>query len=77
MKIFSIFKRTEIRYNNSNPMWNNGYIYVYVKGEIAEVIDVDEELDKDNDFYSAYCIIDFLKSKYGIKKVVEKVNNWR
>jgi len=68
--ILHIVRRSYIYYENTNPMWNNGAIYVYVGGKVIKQIFVD---DDDN----PYDIIDKLKEEYKIQCVKEKHNNWR
>lgn len=70
---------TYIEYDNINSMWDNGHITVYVKGELKEQIFVDEYLENntDDDVYSADCIIDLMKEKYGIDIVERNEHNWR
>ncbi len=73
----SLFKKTRIEYENRNSQWNSGHIMVYVKGELMEHIFVDEYLENNEDMYGVDDIIDLMKIKYGIKKVVEDVHDWR
>ena len=73
----SLFKKTRIEYENRNSQWNSGHIMVYVKGELMEHIFVDEYLENNEDMHGVDDIIDLMKIKYGIKKVVEDVHNWR
>ena len=70
---------TYIEYNNQNSQWSNGHISVYVAGELKEHICVDEFMEKntDEDIWSADDIIDKLKEKYGITKVLRNEHNWR
>ena len=68
--ILHIVKRSYIYYEDTNPMWNDGTIYVYVGGKAIKQIFVD---DDDN----PYDIIDKLKEEYKIKRVKEKHSNWR
>lgn len=74
--------RNYIEYNNTNSQWNDGYIYVYLKGELVQHFSVDEIHDmlwEFDEVFDLYDFIDDLKIKYGITKVVEKsdVNKWR
>ena len=81
---WNIFKRkkTYIKYDNSNSQWNDGHVLVYVKDELKEQIFVDDYREKyediENDvFIDAYSIIDEMKQKYGINKIIEDVYDWR
>ena len=81
---WNIFKRkkTYIKYDNINSQWNDGYVLVYIKDELKENISVDDYREKhqdiDNDiFISSSSIIEDMKQKYGIDKVVEDVYDWR
>lgn len=80
--------RNKIVYNNVNDMWNNGYISVYVKGTLVESIYVDDYIDKhkndDGNIGSesdptidAYDIIEILKKKYSISRVIVNAPNWK
>ena len=70
MNIFkNLFKKSYIEYDNKNSMWNNGHVHVYVKDELVESIFVDED--------NPYDIIDRMKDKYSISKVITKEHNWR
>ena len=68
--LLRIVRRSYIYYENVNPMWNDGTIYVYVGGNAIKQIFV-------NDDDNPYDIIDNLKEEYKIKRVKEKHNNWR
>lgn len=68
--IIRIVRRSYIYYENTNPMWNDGTIYVYLGGKTIKQIFV-------NDDDNPYDIIDNLKEEYKIKCVKEKHNNWR
>jgi len=72
-------KKTQIEYDNKNSMWNDGHILVYVKGELKEHIFVDDfmEVNTDDDIWGAEDIIDKMKEKYAIDKVIRKEHNWR
>ena len=81
---WNIFKRkkTYIKYDNRNSQWNDGHVLVYVKDELKEQIFVDDYREKHEDiendvFIDAYSIIDEMKQKYGIEKVIEDVYDWR
>ena len=65
--LLRIFSGSYIYYENVNPIWNDGTIYVYMRGKVVKQIFVD---DDDN----PYDIIDMLKEKYKIKRVKEKHN---
>lgn len=75
----SLFKKTRIEYENRNSQWNSGHISVYVRGKLMEHIFVDEYLEnnKHEDVAGVDDIIDLMKAKYGIRKVVEDAYNWR
>lgn len=72
-------KNSYIEYDNQNSMWNNGHILVYKKGELKERIFVDDfvESNTDEDIWGADDIIDKMKQKYAISKVIRKEHNWR
>lgn len=72
-------KKSYIEYYNINSMWNSGHIAVWVDGEFVELINVDDYLEHttDEDIYSPACIINMLKQKYNIKKVIRKEYDWR
>lgn len=81
---WNIFKRkkTYIKYDNINSQWNDGYVLVYIKDELKEHISVDDYREKhqdiDNDiFISSSSIIEDMKQKYGIDKVIKDVYDWR
>ena len=73
-------KENYIEFNNRNNQWNNGYIYVYVNDIMVEFISVDDYLEN-NTNENIYCsddIIDLLKEKYNITKVIKDEGyNWR
>jgi hypothetical protein len=70
--------RSYIEYDNTNNMHNDGHIRVYVKGKLVESIFVDEYKEENEDIYSAYEIIDLMKLKYKITRVIVKEGyNWR
>jgi hypothetical protein len=68
--LLRIVRRSYIYYENVNPMWDNGTIYVYVGWKAIKQIFV-------NDDDNPYDIIDKLKEEYKIKRVKEKHYNWR
>lgn len=72
-------KKTYIEYDNRNSQWNDGWVSVYVKDELKEHISVDEFLEEntDDNIYCADDIIDIMKEKYNIDKVVRDVYDWR
>jgi len=72
-------KKTVIEYNNKNSQWNKGYVNVYVKGVLQELIGVDDFLENntDEDVYCVDDIIDQMKVKYSISKVVRNELNWK
>lgn len=62
-----------IEWDETNSMWNGGYLHVHVNGEIVESIFVDDR-SEDN----PYDIIDELKEKYSITRVKETNRyDWR
>ena len=77
---FGVDKEKYIEFNNRNNQWNNGYIYVYVNDIMVEFISVDDYLEN-NTNENIYCsddIIDLLKEKYNITKVIKDEGyNWR
>lgn len=71
-------KNTYIEYDNTNNQWNNGHITVYIKGNLQEHIFVNDIIeDNTNDIYTPENIIDNLKQKYSISKVIKIEHNWR
>ena len=75
---FLFQKKSYIKYDNRNSQWNDGWVEVYVKGELKELISVDDYRSEiDGERMNVYDIIDLMKSKYGIDKVIEDVHNWR
>lgn len=74
-----ITSKTYIEYNNINNVWNDGYISVYVKGDLKEQIFVDDFMEKntDEEISDVDDIIDKMKEKYHIDKVIYKDYNWR
>lgn len=77
MKLFKRSKRSHIDYCNMNSQINMGEIYVYVKGELKETIDVDDYLESHDEFYCPDDIIDEMINKYQIKKVNKRIYDWR
>lgn len=55
-----------IEFNDENYLWNSGHVFVYLNGELVENIFIDDT-DK-----SADEIIEEMKEKYNIYKVIEK-----
>lgn len=71
--------KTYIEFNNMNSTYNNGYVYVFVDGEMKEHISVDKYLESDEgkDMYCAEEIIDRKKAQYNISEVIRKEHDWR
>lgn len=68
--------KTYIEWNNINSMWNSGYIIVKLKGQIMENFSVDDHFEEERE-YDVYELLDILKEKYKIDKVIIKETNWR
>ena len=64
-------KRNYIVYDIRNSMWNDGHIEVYKNKRLVEWIEVDDNVESVDD------LIEELKEKYSIKKVIYKEYNWR
>lgn len=71
--------KTQIEFDNTNGMWNSGSIMVYVNGKLKEHISVDDflETNTNEDIDCADDIIDMMKEKYSIDKVVRDELDWR
>jgi hypothetical protein len=69
--------KNRIDYNNTNSMYNSGHINVYIDNKSVEYIFVDDFLEENKDAHCADDIIDLLKEKYNIQKVIRYEVNWR
>ena len=82
-RLFSSLRKpftSYVKYSNQNPMWNSGYVTVYLNGEMVEHISVDEFLENndDEDIYCPEDIVELKMKEYGIKhSIIKPVKNWR
>jgi len=59
-----------IYYKDTNPMWNNGTVYVYYGKKIAQWVSVEED-------QNPYDIIEKCQRKFKTKRLKTKIVNWR